>query len=458
MTSPPTPFIETPVKFPTCQSDSKAQSNTSIVPLNITATILPSIVQENSLNLQSTLSPTTTDNEAIQKVVNKSPFLSNKKKIIETPIIQYRDLLSEFGISDSEHSEDDKSKNKNNDNSCLLDSDYDEPKDMILSCTESKLKCESSPDNLCKIGKCHKEYEATSSDYEEPIDNNSSSINSIKLENRKSSSLPTDLGFIKKNNEPKISLDLKLQLSDQMLKFDNNLNAKLPPRQFNGRRENWSPMSLKRRRLPYGKIQKILGLTEDNSVDPDYDDVFIENENNHDIIIRSKSLDGNGPKSAPVTPTDEKRKLSFTKILRKRHTPIYRDSIHEAVLVRVSSLPDEDLLESTSSERLNDEKIQKTINIEMPLRSRAISPLTLNCDVTAKRLSESDKDVNQISPVKLKTFTKLIKQNDASVVCNLPINGKNLSDTSIESGKSDNGKIIDIDDDDHHDSGNASVN
>ncbi|KAF7994079.1 hypothetical protein HCN44_011348 [Aphidius gifuensis] len=482
VTSPPTPLIESPAKFPTSQSVTKAQSATSIVP------IYP-IVQDNSINSKTTLSTLPSNQNISNNNIDIKKLIKCKNIVDTSSVVQYRDLLNEFGISDSDYTEDNNNllidnnnninnnyndNNKQDENCCLLNSDYDEPKDMIQSSTESKKIYKTLPDNLYNNNINNKNYQINdtiNSDYDEPID--------IKLENYKSSSLPTDFGSTgnnsnsnsnnNNNNKPKNIIDSNL--NEKIIAIDNNnnnnnninnnKNAKLPPRQMNDNREkkklsSWSPMSLKNRKLSYGKLQKIFGLSENETIDDDYDDVFIDNK--HDIITRSKSFDDNAPKSAPVTPTDEKKNIYLSKLLRKRHTPIYNDCINEAVLVRVASLPDEDII-YISNEQLND-----TTNKNMAMRNRAISPLTLKCDVTAKRLSESDKDINQISPVKLKTFKKLINQQNANnnvptkIICNLSIDEKNLSDTSIESGKSDNEKITEIYDDvDHHDSGVASL-
>lgn len=102
---------------------------------------------------------------------------------------------------------------------------------------------------------------------------------------------------------------------------------------------------------------------------------------------------------------------------------MFHESSDDVVLVSMSSLPDQDLL------RLRNDKLCEMKNGRMSLKEmsitkkRSISPLTLRSDITAKRLSESDKDVQQVSPVDLKKFSVVRPWgNDVAVSCDLPKN------------------------------------
>lgn len=401
-------------------------------------------------NCSSTANSLTSSSNSVPVHVTSFIPRSNTQ-VAETSVIQYRDLLNEFGIADSDSSESSSQVNTTCNSTSkythLLNSDYDEPKDMIR--TSRRRKSGSSPGNLNKP-RSIRQYEATSSDYDEP---NSTSNDEKSFGKRNSSSLPTNLEFSRLKNttyaiihaEPKKKLDLSLKLPEIDHSKDssiegNNLYCKLPPRQIHesrSRKTSWSPMSQKKRRLPNSVLERDFEIVEHEPIEPDYDDVFVENE--PEIMARSKSLDGHVPRSAPVTPTDVKPRPPFCKILRKRHIPVYRESITDAVLVRVSSLPDQDLL-NVSNEQLNDNKSQNSGGSTLTKKKRSISPLTLSSDITAKRLSESDKNVSQISPVKCKTFN-LLRRNDVAVGCDLPVSNKNTSDSSIESGKSEKIKI-----------------
>ena len=492
--------------------------------------------------------------------------LPRRNKVVEDRVIDYKELLNEFGISDNDTAETIKSNDHNNESnvtfqangdlssindnaklsviclgdsvpftnsldkidrvsnemgitaSYILNSDYDEPRDVITGDSPefTKGKSQSFPVKLNEsfktrsiLGESQQQRDAASSDYEEPCSTNQTSTSIVSSENNYSS-LPTNfpghessghsnrceiISVLPKNNN---CLDLNMkdkQKSSTVETFGTRTNSevpvmscpsltngkhtseivnanpmrrhsegkegtsKLPPRQqepAHGRgrgRVNLptSPMSQKRRRfLQYGKFSKS-GTTDSSTenVEPEVDDVF-DVANPCELITRSKSLDGSvaSQRSALVTPTDDKR-LPFAKILRKRHTPVFRESVSDAVLVRVSSLPDQDLLKLSSNERLREN------NVTSPRKIRAVSPLTLRSDVTAKRLSESDKDVSQISPVELKKFPcSRTNVNDVAVSCDLPDSERDTSELSNESARStdvkfktsDPVKVIGIDD------------
>ncbi|KAL6254471.1 hypothetical protein P5V15_014528 [Pogonomyrmex californicus] len=168
------------------------------------------------------------------------------------------------------------------------------------------------------------------------------------------------------------------------------------------------------------------GPDDRETMDPDYDDIFPNEETG-----RSRSLDNHVPKSAPVTPTEEK-KSPFSKLLRKRHTPVFHESSDDVILVSVSSLPDQDML------RLRNDRHHETkkgnSKETLTLKKRAISPLTLRSDITAKRLSESDRDIRQVSPVDLKKFSLRTWGNDIAVNCDLSENDDVNGNCGIENG------------------------
>lgn len=379
-------------------------------------------------------------------------------------VIQYKELLNEFGISDSECSDrefngehgstrDEKSfRDRRNgklfvddDRRCLLNSDYDEPHDRIIP--EGR-KSGSLPENLQDIigkrGRSHT-TEALSSDYDEP--SNCLPINSIRSQiDRITSSLPSKLEreCISKDTRsspccaPKTPVELSSKTNEdtapQAGSFGNaeqdheETNAKLPPRQRSERKTSL-PISLtNQKRRKAMRLQRLRrGPDDQETMDPDYDDVFPNEERG-----RSRSLDNRIPKSAPATPTEEK-KPPFSKLLRKRHTPVYHESSDDVILVSVSSLPDQDIL------RLRNDRLHETKNDKaketLSRKKRAISPLTLRSDVTAKRLSESDRDIRQVSPVDLKKFSLTRTWgNDVAVNCDLSENGDVNGNCGIENG------------------------
>ncbi|XP_058793829.1 stAR-related lipid transfer protein 13 isoform X2 [Phymastichus coffea] len=205
--------------------------------------------------------------------------------------------------------------------------------------------------------------------------------------------------------------------SNRMLKVvaktkADDAGAQLPPFPGDSRRKASLPSNGlfgQKRTSHYGKIVK-LKINE-----PDYEE--IRDQLTYEVIgCRSKSLDNhNKPSSAPSTPTEVKR-TPFSRLLRKhKHTPIYRDTSADAVLVRVSSLPDQDLVNLSNDRKASVNK--SSSNNEVSKKNRSMSPiLSLRSDASAKRLSESDKDVTRISSIELKRFNA----NDVAVGCDLP--------------------------------------
>jgi len=379
-------------------------------------------------------------------------------------VIQYKELLNEFGLSDSESSDRTSSgehqppqdegnlRDRRNgrlfvddDCRCLLNSDYDEPHDRVIP---ENRKSDSLPENLQDIIKRGRFYttDGLSSDYDEP--SNCLPMNSIRSQiDRITSSLPsklergcapqdaplnpchapkTPVGLSSRTNES-ISVDIGNSLKGAEEESE-EAGAKLPPRQRSERKISL-PVNLTKRRKA-ARLQRLRRGTDDQeTMDPDYDDVFV----NEEVNGRSRSLDNRVPKSAPVTPTEEK-KPPFSKLLRKRHISMFHENSDDVVLVSVSSLPDQDLLH-LRSDRHHEAKNGKVNSKETLTKKRAISPLTLRSDITAKRLSESDRDVRQVSPVDLKKFS-LVRPwgNDVAISCDLPENDDIEENCGIENG------------------------
>uniref|UniRef100_A0A0C9R3I9 Stard13_1 protein n=1 Tax=Fopius arisanus TaxID=64838 RepID=A0A0C9R3I9_9HYME len=323
----------------------------------------------------------------------------------DPPVIRYQDLLQEFGISDERitdnstpkcgqspkiespiNSSGTSTRTTEDSSENLLNSDYAEPRDSIPVVGGSRRRSGSLPVSLNDT--TNKDYDGTSSDYDEPLYNDSQ--NDLKiLENRNSSSLPIDLEcssqrqsnfndytVITNEREPKKLVDLSLRFnSDEM----SQSNARLPPRQSSDNRErrkniSVSPMSFRKRS---GKHQGITELTSGalSSINNENDLMFINNST----------------RSAPVTPTDEKR--LFSRFLPKHHSPLYDDDQQKVELIRVSSLPEQTF--DTPREQLTSLR-KNSVPIVALGRKRSVSPVTLRSDLIAKRLSESDKDAGMM--------------------------------------------------------------
>ncbi|XP_036141122.1 rho GTPase-activating protein 7 isoform X2 [Monomorium pharaonis] len=405
-------------------------------------------------------------NELTKEKTRREPVRND-----DVRVIQYKELLNEFGISDSECSDrelngehvslrDGKSLRErrngkvfvDDDRRCLLNSDYDEPHDRVIP--EGR-KSGSLPENLQDIigkrGRFHI-AEALSSDYDEP--SNCLPISSIKNQiDRITSSLPsklereciskedartdpchapkTPVGLSSKTNEG-VNVDALQAGSFRSAEEDltEEANAKLPPRQRSGRKTSLPINLTNQKRRKAMRLQRFRrGMDEQEAMDPDYDDVFPNEKTG-----RSRSLDNRVPRSAPVTPTEEK-KPPFPKLLRKRHTPVFHESTDDVILVSVSSLPDQDILR-LRSDRLHETKNGKANSKEtLTRKKRAISPLTLRSDIIAKRLSESDRDIRQISPVDLKKFSLTPTWgNDIAVNCDLSENDDVNGNCGTENG------------------------
>ncbi|XP_072753546.1 stAR-related lipid transfer protein 13 isoform X2 [Anoplolepis gracilipes] len=380
----------------------------------------------------------------------------NKKKEIsddDVRVIQYKELLNEFGLSDSECSDrtssgehepprdEENSRDRRNgrlfvddDCRCLLNSDYDEPHDRVIS-SEGR-KSDSLPENLQDIiGKRDRFHttDAPSSDYDEP--SNCLPMNSIRCQiDRITSSLPSKLerGCALKDAQlnpchaPKTPVGLSSRTNDNNIgslfksaeEEPEEAGAKLPPRQKSERKISLPINLTNQKRRKAARLQRLRsrGADDQETMDPDYDDVFVNDES------RSRSLDNRVPKSAPVTPTEEK-KPPFSKLLRKRHISMFHENSDDVILVSVSSLPDQELMR-VRNDMLRETKNGKVNSKETFAKKRAISPLTLHSDIIAKRLSESDRDIRQVSPVDLKKFSLLQRPwgNDVAVSCDLPEN------------------------------------
>ncbi|XP_046489854.1 rho GTPase-activating protein 7 isoform X2 [Neodiprion pinetum] len=362
---------------------------------------------------------------------------------------EYKDLLHEFGISDScsEAGSEDNNEPRILTNGCdeksrrspiygrlsrgpnHLNSDYDEPRD--------KLEPEARIGRDRKIGRNFCGY--ASSDYDEPELEGGSWGGSRETD---SSPLVNGAGVNGDVNSQIISDNREGEGEDGkncnslLISPKNNYLSKLPPK-YNGayRRKTSLPIQLqacfdKRRKTDANHLQHPQRLqirtTQNQSSkfncgnsfadndccgdsQPEYDDVvFNEVSKSNEMISRSKSLENSlvlPPKSAPVTPTEDKKLLSFSKLLRRRQQPsvVAKSFQDTVVLVRVSSLPDQDILLNNNA----DQSVKPGKNVHLTHNIRSISPISLRSDLSAKRLSESNSDVRQISPVELKKFSSL---------------------------------------------------
>lgn len=404
--------------------------------------------------------------------------------------MRYKELLNEFGISDSESSAGsscetgaDRSSSRRNkeshhrdrrngklfadetDHRFLLSSDYDEPHDRIVPQENGRRKSGSLPGSLQDMIARRGRYppgDSLNSDYDEPSEPSPMSLAEDQAD-RNTSSLPSKLDRGRERDgsranhldysydEPKIHVEVSAKTNEDSVASDNRAvatfqidparvpvdgdktidvsNAKLPPRQHaDGHRKTSLPLNLmsqKRRRAP--RLARI--RRNDDQMDPDCD------ADEDKLPAGSRPSDGNGPKSAPVTPTEEK-KSPFSKLLWKKHAPLFHENPEDVVLVRVSSLPDQDFPQ-TQNETLSVKNRGMGSKEGLSAKKRAVSPLTLRSDISAKRLSESDKDVSQLSPVDLKKFSlSRSRGNDVGVSCDLP------EDDNVEYvGSGDSGKF-----------------
>ncbi|KAK9305278.1 hypothetical protein QLX08_003636 [Tetragonisca angustula] len=394
-------------------------------------------------------------------------------------VVQYKELLNEFGISDSESSVG-SSREASTDRSSsrpwnasrdrrngklfsdetadrfLLSSDYDEPRD--------RTKSGSLPEDLQRlvVGRARRQdhqdrRDAPDVDCRGRFEGNSSSL-SLKLaskheEEEEDSALTTRVKYLANScDQPKKHVEISSRTNEEVdeeraqIGSSNRLvfvdghavkdesNAKLPPRQqrLDAHRKTSLPVNLacqNRRRAPrLARIRR----NDDQTMDPEYE--LDEDRVHHSL----------GPRSAPVTPTEEK-KSPFSKFLWKKHAPVFHENAeNDVVLVRVSSLPDQDFLHDMGYETTLRAKNGR-VSLKDLAKKRAVSPLTLRSDISAKRLSESDKDVRQVSPVDLKKFTlSRSRGNDVGVSCDLPENEHADSTESVDSGKFDRAESVDV--------------
>ncbi|XP_076244845.1 rhoGTPase activating protein [Calliopsis andreniformis] len=423
-------------------------------------------------------------NELTKEKSRREPDRRGNKE--DQRIVQYKELLSEFGISDSESSAGsscetgaDRSSSRRSkeshrdrrngklfadetDHRFLLSSDYDEPRDRIDPPENGRRKSGSLPENLQDIIARRGRYtpgDVLTSDYDEPSDPSSTCFMENQAD-RNASSLPSMLDrgrerdgsrakYLGKSlDEPKkhvevssktnegsvangIRLAIKMTPPRIFVDGDPAIDesyAKLPPRQrSDAHRKTSLPLNLmsqKRRRVP--RLVRI--RRGEDHADPDYD---LDEDK---LQVGQRSLESNGAKSAPVTPTEEKKSL-FSKFLWKKHAPVFHENSEDVVLVRVSSLPDQDFPQLENEGLKNGQISSKDGHFS---KKRALSPLTLRSDAAAKRLSESDKDVRQLSPVDLKKFSlSRSRGNDVGVSCDLPEDDNVESLGSVDSGKFD---------------------
>lgn len=423
--------------------------------------------------------------------------LERKRSKEEARIVRYKELLNEFGISDSESSigssceaaagfyhrssSSSSSRPANNEvrdrrngklfndeatTGFLLSLGYDEPPlDRLASARNDRRKSGSLPEDLQRlIGERY--YPSPGPNLDDGRDPSGTAFVEDHLN---TSSLPSklDRGHASGGETEEVGPRAKYLGNDQPKKHDvveiswrggedegkrgttcprvgpipvrpcietDESCAKLPPRQRDPHRKTSLPVNLtgqKRRRTP--RLARIRRNEEQSAMDPDYE---VEEDNK---VVGGRPLDGNGPKSAPVTPTEEK-KSPFSKMLWKKHAPVFHESTDDVVLVRVSSLPDQDFLHLDGNEALRAKNAKEGLS-----KKRAVSPLTLRSDISAKRLSESDKDVRQVSPVDLKKFSlSRSRGNDVGVSCDLPEDDNVGSIGSVDSGKFERVENVDV--------------
>ncbi|XP_043257733.1 uncharacterized protein LOC122400368 isoform X2 [Colletes gigas] len=392
-------------------------------------------------------------------------------------IVQYKELLNEFGISDSESSagsscgtSTDRSSSRRNKEirdrrngklfsdetgyRFLLSPGYGELQNRSVSPENGHRKSGSLPENLQDV--ISRRYPPIESyGYDESHDPSPTRFMEDQID-RNTSSLPSKLdrgrdrdgsraNYLKCSyDEPKkhveISSNINEVVSDAKTAAPSRIdesNAKLPPRQrLDAHRKTSLPLNLmsqKRRRTP--RLSRI--RRNDDHMDPDYDC------DEDKVPGGNRTFEGSAPKSAPVTPTEEKRS-PFSKLLWKKHAPVFRENTEDVVLVRVSSLPDQDFLDSENETSRGPSDKNRINSKEGIARKRAVSPLTLRSDVSAKRLSESDKDVREISSVDLKKFSlSRSRANDVGVSCDLPEDDNVESVDSADSGKFDRIRNLD---------------
>lgn len=400
----------------------------------------------------------------------------------EARIVRYKELLNEFGISDSESSIgssgglDRSSRNDEirgrrngklfNDEATtgfLLSLGYVEPpppRDRLVSARNDRRKSGSLPEDLERVVDERARYppggeilDLSGRTYVEDRLNTSSLPSKLDRGHGEEEATEEVGGRAKYlgNDQPKKHVgissrgageDEKKGAACSRLGPWDESNAKLPPRQRDAHRKTSLPVNLtgqKRRRTP--RLARIRRNEEQMMMDPDYE-MDGEDKVQRQQLGGGRSLDGNGPRSAPVTPTEEKRS-PFSKILWKKHAPVFHESTDDVVLVRVSSLPDQDFL------HLDNEALRAKNGggggKEGLSKKRAVSPLTLRSDISAKRLSESDKDVRQVSPVDLKKFSlSRSRGNDVGVSCDLPEDDNVGSIGSVDSGKFERVENVDV--------------
>ncbi|XP_043483890.1 rho GTPase-activating protein 7 isoform X2 [Leptopilina heterotoma] len=371
-------------------------------------------------------------NDIIAKEINeltRAKLNSQRNQPLKEEKINYKDLLNEFGIADSSSS-----------NSL----DDTKPEQIERKLPPSRLKRNdidrhllqkhrlsgSLPENLhhdLTRGHFRENNNCTQEKIimDQKLSRNSSSL--LEFNSRgngpKNGKLPQEKQNVYENgkenqngyeNENQSENDNKSEKANQgpwcgfKMRYLDNLNAKLPPRQRQEVRKKTSQSKINHKRRKFSQT-----VSRSTNEDSDYDD----------LPARSKLFVEYSPRSAPSTPTEEK-KLPFSRFLKKRYTPVFHDNNNEAILVRVSSLPDQDLLHLSNEQLLMNARKRCENEKEMTraLRKRDLSPLNfLRSNLTGKRLSESNKDIGHTSPVNLMKFPfRRSKSNDVAVECHLP--------------------------------------
>ncbi|XP_020285072.1 uncharacterized protein LOC109855333 isoform X2 [Pseudomyrmex gracilis] len=354
----------------------------------------------------------------------------------DSQVVQYKELLNEFGLSDSESSSDQTSDYDSRDEDSIRDRRYgivfaDDTCCYLLNSNYNRIilegrKSGSLPENLQDIiGKRDRfpVTDASGSDYDEPCD----CLPTNSIGKQITVSLPSELEREWKDARfnscrvPKIPVELSLQISEEndIDSLENGLfrsakddskepSAKLLPPQRCDEEKSLCIDLTNQRQLRRG--------SQDQEIGDDLDDDVFPNEKNK----RSRSLENYEPKSVALT---EEKKLSLSKLLKKRHAPMFHWSCSSINLANVFS--NQNLL------RLRNNKIHETKNDKTMTKKRAISPLNLCCDITAKRLTN-----RQINSMDLRKFSP--SSNDVAVSCDLSEDNNDNDNDNVENCDNEN--------------------
>ncbi|XP_014224108.1 stAR-related lipid transfer protein 13 isoform X3 [Trichogramma pretiosum] len=332
----------------------------------------------------------------INEIVAPSPQKNSKSANHSKK--RYKEIIHQLGLARNESSEEEERSTKDNERSKstkapenvdshdrLLNLDYSLPRDQILN---------ESRNGHWRNG--------NSSDYDEPND-------SLKQRAHMNSSLPrvcnAQYNLPKKNqSEERRSSPLIKPSTDPMPRSNRMLYAGLQ----NGTNEPGAQLppqpshSSKKKTKLFSATSKRQSRSAEK-VEPDYEEIRDrEIDHLYEVIPgRLPPLEGSMSQSAPSTPPATKR-TSFSKFLMRKQNKqsIYQNASADSILVEASPVLNHDFINRGSSLKKN----------------RAVSPISVHSDASAKRLSESSKDAINVSPVELR---KSKHKNDVAVNCTL---------------------------------------